>query len=84
MSTQVINVALLHKGQGGSAGSDKISVTRLQALYDLPTVGRGCPWIMQMRAVSHEEPNRLIRVLTGPSLDAVGGFSAGVQTTPGV
>lgn len=42
------------------------------AINDLSTAGDGYPWVMQMRAVSLEEPSRLVRVLTGAILGCGG------------
>lgn len=72
VSSAVTNVALPNSHQDRLQGSDKISVAPLQAIGDHSSGGSGSPWSMQMRAVSLQEPGRLVRILTGGILGCGG------------
>jgi hypothetical protein len=65
VSCTVMPVALPDNGQDRRAGSDKVSVIPFQATGGPSSKGSGSPWIMQIAAVSGEEPGRLVRTLTG-------------------
>jgi len=64
-------VALSNSNEGWRLGSDNSSVDPRTAIGDLRT-GSTCPWVMQMEAISVEEPGRLVRVLTGGILGCGG------------
>ena len=72
VSSAVTNVALPNSRQDRLPDSDKVSVPPLQAFGDHPSDGSGSPWSMQMRAVSLQEPGRLVRILTGGILGCGG------------
>jgi len=58
-------------GYGASCGSDKADVKRLAPVNDAARM-ETIPWAMQMKAVSTEEPNRLVQTLTGGILGCGG------------
>lgn len=52
--------------------SDKVGVRQDETIHD-PEFLQVIPWAMQMKAVSMEEPNRLVRTLTG-AIKGCGGW----------
>lgn len=80
----VMPVSLPHIGQGPRQDSDNHRVRQAIAPRDIPqplTV----PWAMQMRAISGEEPNRLVQTLTGAILGCGGWvLSRGANDSGGV
>lgn len=66
-----ISVRLRHSHQAVLSGSDKADVRVKVPTHDAART-IGVPWAMQMRAVSAEEPSRLVQTLTGAILGCGG------------
>jgi hypothetical protein len=64
-------VQLRHSHQAALQGSDKADV-RLRVPIHEAARTIGIPWAMQMRAISAEEPSRLVQTLTGAILGCGG------------
>jgi len=77
-------VRLLNTGQAAPSGSDKAEV-RLRVPQHDPEQPMSIPWAMQMKAISLEEPARLVQTLTGAILGCGGWvLSRGANDTGGV
>ena len=78
------SVQLLHIRQGPGHVSDKENVRQAIPLRDMEQTS-AIPWAMQMRAVSMEEPSRLVQTLTGAILGCGGWvLSRGANESGGV
>jgi hypothetical protein len=64
-------VRLRHKGYAARSGSDKADVRLTQPTRDRDQT-ISIPWALQMKAISIEEPSRLVQTLTGAILGCGG------------